>query len=248
MNIDLNADMGESFGMYKLGDDSSFMQYITSANIACGFHASDPSVMKNTVDLAIKNNVKIGAHPGYPDLQGFGRREMKMSDQEVYDMMIYQIGALYGFCRTYGAELHHVKPHGSLYGVAHRDESVAKAICYAVKDFNDNLYLYIMKHGLISQIAEDMGIKTVYEVFSDLNYDSDGKLVITRTHEAHDSSAVAKRVLRMLKDNKVESLDGDDIYIEGNTVCVHGDTPNAIDIVKNIRNSLTENGFKVQAP
>jgi UPF0271 protein len=248
MHIDLNADMGESFGMYVLGDDEEFMKYITSANIACGFHASDPSVMKKTVDFAVTNNVKIGAHPGLPDLQGFGRREMKMSPQEIYDMLIYQVGALNGFCQAAGVSLHHVKPHGSLYGMAHKNTEVAQAICQAVRDLDQKLFLYIMKAGVIAGIAQEMNINTVYEIFSDLNYDPAGNLVITRSHDAHDPEAVSQRVLRMIRENKVLSTDGSEISIEGNSVCVHGDTPKAIDIVKHLRSTLTAEQYDIQAP
>ena len=156
MKVDLNADMGESFGMYTLGHDEEFMEYITSANVACGFHAGDYSVMNHTVKLAKKFNVQVGAHPGLPDLQGFGRREMKLTVEEIYDIVVYQVGALKGFTDAAGLQLHHVKPHGSLYGMAHRMEDVAQAICQAIKDIDSNMYIYIMKKGVISSIAESM--------------------------------------------------------------------------------------------
>jgi UPF0271 protein len=248
MKIDLNADMGESFGMYQLGADDKFMAYITSANVACGFHAGDPSVMKKTVALAKKHKVQVGAHPGLPDLQGFGRREMKLTPEEVYDIVVYQSGALKAFCEAAGIALHHVKPHGSLYGMAHRMEDMASAICQAVKDMDPNLYLYIMKKGVIAQTAETMGLRTVYELYSDLAYDSQGNLVITRTHDAHDPSAVAARVRAMVVDRKVKATDGTLIAIEGHSVCVHGDTPGALDIVKAVRGALVEAGCELAAP
>jgi UPF0271 protein len=248
MKVDLNADMGESFGMYKLGHDEEFMEYITSANVACGFHAGDYSVMNNTVKLAKKFNVQVGAHPGLPDLQGFGRREMKLSPEEVYDIVVYQVGALKAFTEAAGLRLHHVKPHGSLYGMAHRMDDVARAICQAVKDIDSNMYLYIMKKGVIAPLAESMGLKSVYELYSDLGYDAEGNLVITRAHDAHEPDPVAERVRRMVIDNKVISLDGTEVTIEGNSVCVHCDTPGAFDIVKAVRAALEKAGCDLTSP
>lgn len=248
MKVDLNADMGESFGMYKLGYDEEFMQYITSANVACGFHAGDYSVMRRTVDLAKTFNVQVGAHPGLPDLQGFGRREMKLTPEEIYDIVVYQVGALKTFTEAAGMRLHHVKPHGSLYGMAHRMEEVARAICQAVKDIDADMYLYVMKKGLIKPIAESMGLKTIHELYSDLGYDAEGNLVITRAHDAHEPDHVAARVKRMLLDKKVTALDGTEVNIEGNSVCVHCDTPGAFDIVKAVRGALEEAGCELASP
>jgi UPF0271 protein len=248
MKIDLNADMGESFGMYKLGQDEEFMEYITSANVACGFHAGDYSVMRHTVELAKKFNVQVGAHPGLPDLQGFGRREMKLTPEEVYDIVVYQVGALKAFTEAAGLGLHHVKPHGSLYGMAHRMEDVARAICRAVKDIDSNMYLYIMKKGVIAPLAESMGLKSVYELYSDLGYDAEGNLVITRAHDAHAPDPVAERVRRMVIDNKVTAMDGTEVSIEGNSVCVHCDTPGAFDIVKAVRAALEKAGCDLASP
>jgi len=248
IKVDLNADMGESFGMYKLGHDEEFMEYITSANVACGFHAGDSSVMKHTVNLAKKFNVQVGAHPGLPDLQGFGRREMKLTVEEIYDIVVYQVGALKAFTDAANLPLHHVKPHGSLYGMAHRMEDVAQAICQAIKDIDSNMYIYIMKKGVISSIAKSMGINAIYELYSDLGYDAEGNLVITRAHDTHDSNSVAARVRRMLIDHKVTALDGTEINIEGNSVCVHCDTPSAIDIVKAVRSMLAKEGCELASP
>lgn len=248
MRIDINADMGESFGMYQLGNDEEVMKYITSANIACGYHAGDSSVMRQTVGFAKENGVAVGAHPGYPDLQGFGRRFMALTPQEIYDEVMYQCGALWAFCQAYGTQLHHVKPHGSLYGTAHRDDEIAKAICQAVKDLGGDLYLYIMKKGKIAKIAESMGIRCVYELFSDLDYDKEGGLVITREHEHYEPSYLAQRVIGMLKDGKVKTVDGGEIDIEGNSVCVHSDTPGALDNLTAVRSALTHAGFEIGAP
>jgi UPF0271 protein len=248
MRVDLNADMGESFGMYVLGQDEAFMQYINSANVACGFHAGDYSVMKRTVQFAKAAGVKVGAHPGLPDLQGFGRREMKLSPEEVYDIVVYQAGALKAFVEASGMRLHHVKPHGSLYGMAHRKEAVARAICQAVKDIDPDIYLYIMKKGVIAPMAEEMGVKTVYELYSDLGYDAAGNLVITRAHDAHSPSDVASRVRRMVLDGKVTAQDGSELDIEGESVCVHCDTPGAFEIVKAVRDTLVAAGCELASP
>lgn len=248
MKVDLNADMGESFGMYKLGNDEEFMKYITSANVACGFHAGDYSVMRRTVQLAKTFNVQVGAHPGLPDLQGFGRREIKLTPEEVYDIVVYQVGALKAFTDAAGLRMHHVKPHGSLYGMAHRMEEVAQAICQAVIDIDSDMHLYVMKKGLIAPIAEAMGLRTVYELYSDLSYDAEGNLVITRTHDSHEPDQVAERVKRMVVDKKVTALNGTEIDIEGNSVCVHCDTPGALNIVKAVRKRLGTAGCDLVSP
>jgi len=248
MQIDLNADMGESFGMYAMGNDAAFMKYITSANVACGFHAGDSSVMKKTVALAKEFGVQVGAHPGLPDLQGFGRREMNLTPEEVYCDVVYQVGALKAFVEALGMTLHHVKPHGSLYGMAHRREEVARAVCEAVRDIDHGLYLYIMKKGIVGEVADSMGLRVVYELYADLGYDAEGGLVITRVHEAHDPGRVAARVVKMVRDGKVEALDGTEISVEGCSVCVHGDTPGAVEIVTAVRKGLEEAGFSLASP
>jgi UPF0271 protein len=246
--IDLNADMGESFGMYTLGHDEEFMKYITSANVACGFHAGDYSVMRRTVQLAKMFGVQVGAHPGLPDLQGFGRREMKITSEEVYDIVVYQVGALKAFTEATGMRLHHVKPHGSLYGMAHRMEEIARMICKAVKDIDAEMYLYVMKKGLIGPIAESMGLRTTYELYSDLEYGTEGNLIITRAHDAQEPNQVADRVKRMVIDKKVTAIDGTEIDIEGNSVCVHCDTPGAFDIVRAIRTAMEDAGCDLESP
>jgi UPF0271 protein len=248
VQIDLNADMGESFGLYKMGNDNAFMKLITSANIACGFHAGDPTVMKTTVSYAKRDGVQIGAHPGLPDLQGFGRREINLAPDEVYDIVLYQVGALKAFVEAAGKKLHHVKPHGSLYGMSHRREEIAQAVCQAVKDIHPDLYLYIMKKGVIAEVAARLGLRTVFELYADLGYDSQGNLVITRQHEAHAPADVAARVLRMIKEKKVRAVDGSDIAIEGGSICVHSDTPGALEIVSAVRSGLETAGLTVSSP
>lgn len=248
MKIDLNADMGESFGMYQMGNDEEFMKYISSANVACGFHAGDPTVMRKTVSLAKEYDVQVGAHPGLPDLQGFGRREMNLSPEEIYSDVVYQVGALKAFVEAAKMRLHHVKPHGSLYGMVHRREEIAKAFCQAVRDIDPDLYLYLMKKGVAGEVADGMGLRVVYELYADLGYDANGGLVITRVHEAHDPQQVAARVVKMVKDGKVGSVDGAEISIEGSSVCVHADTPGALEIVSTVRAALEDAGYSITSP
>ncbi|MEJ2718451.1 MAG: LamB/YcsF family protein [Deltaproteobacteria bacterium] len=248
MAIDLNADMGESFGMYQMGNDEAFMKYITSANVACGFHAGDSTVMMKTVGLAKQYGVEVGAHPGLPDLQGFGRREMNLSPEEIYSDVVYQVGALKAFVEAAGMRLHHVKPHGSLYGMVHRREDVADAVCRAVRDIDPKLYLYLMKKGVAGEVGQGMGLRVIHELYADLGYDAQGGLVITRHHEAHNPDFVSARVVRMVKDGKVEATDGTEISIEGTSVCCHGDTPDAVPLVRAVRQGLEEAGYSLASP
>ncbi len=204
--------------------------------------------MKKTVMLAKKFGTQIGAHPGLPDLQGFGRREMQLTPDEVYDIIVYQTGALKAFTEAAGLKLHHVKPHGSLYGIAHKSEDIAYAVCKAVKDIDPSLYIYIMKKGVIGEIAESIGLRAVYELYSDLSYDNGGNLVITRAHDAHNPKQAAERVKKMLIEKKVTTADGTEVSIEGNSVCVHSDTPGAVNIIKAIRKILEKEGCSFTAP
>ena len=248
MIIDFNADMGESFGMYHMGDDEGFMKYITSANVACGFHAGDSTVMKKTVALAKKHSVHVGAHPGLPDLQGFGRREMNMSIEEIHDDVVYQVGALKAFVEAAGLRLHHVKPHGSLYGMAMRREDVARAICEAVRDVDKDLYIYIMKKGFAGSVAESMGIRVVYELYADLDYDVEGNLVITRHHDIYKPQDIAAKVIKMVRYGKVTTTEGTQISTEGTSVCLHSDTANALDILIVVHKELEKAGYTIAAP
>ena len=246
--IDINADMGESFGLYKVGEDAKIMGYITTANVACGFHAGDSSVMRQTVALAKKNRVAVGAHPGFPDLQGFGRREIKMTSQEIKDIMTYQIGALQAFVEAAGMKLHHVKPHGVLYGMAVRDEAIFRPIAEAILETDPNLYMYIMKHGIVPKMAEQMGIKVIYEFFADLDYDGQGNLVISRTHKTADPKPTVDKCLRVFKDGKVKTLDGTDIDIFAHSICVHSDTPGATDTLEALSKAFKAEGVEIKAP
>eukprot|EP00362_Geleiidae_sp_MMETSP1317_P001821 CAMPEP_0201282382 /NCGR_PEP_ID=MMETSP1317-20130820/5510_1 /ASSEMBLY_ACC=CAM_ASM_000770 /TAXON_ID=187299 /ORGANISM="Undescribed Undescribed, Strain Undescribed" /LENGTH=250 /DNA_ID=CAMNT_0047594881 /DNA_START=15 /DNA_END=767 /DNA_ORIENTATION=+ len=248
MKIDFNADMGESFGMYVMGNDEKFMEYITSANVACGFHAGDPTVMKKTVALARKYGVQIGAHPGLPDIQGFGRREINMSMEEIHDDMVYQIGALKAFVEAAGLRLHHVKPHGSLYGMSMRREEVAQAICDTIVDVDKELYLYHMKKGVVGDIAESKGLRVIYELYADLDYDGEGNLVITRQHDIYNPEDIAVKVIKMVRDGVVKTTQGTEIAIEGSSVCLHSDTSNASEIVVAVHDEFKKAGYDIVAP
>lgn len=248
MQIDLNVDMGESFGMYTMGDDAGFMPLISSSNIACGFHAGDPCVMHKTVTLAAEHGTAVGAHPGLPDLQGFGRRVMEVTMEELYCDLLYQVGALQAFVKAAGLELHHVKPHGKLYGMAHLREEVARTLCTAIRDIDSNLFLYCMERGVLAGIAREFGIRTVFEIYADLDYDQNGNLVITRQHATHEPAAVAARVLRMVREGKVGTTSGSDIDIAGSSVCIHSDSPGAVAIVTAVRDMLVGHGYRISSP
>ena len=233
MKVTLNCDMGESFGLYKMGDDDSIFPLIDLANVACGFHASDSSVMSETVQKAKMNGISVGAHPSFPDLQGFGRREMKLTRQEVKDTVMYQVGALKGFLDTNNMKLSHIKPHGSLYGVSTRDPEMCKPIVEVCKIFN--VPFVGMGGTLHETIAKEYGAPFLSEFFADLEYDDNGRLIITRTHEAVDANETASRVMRALKCGKVKSANGKDLKVKVDTVCVHSDTPGADEVARAVR-------------
>lgn len=251
MRIDLNCDMGESFGTYKLGLDEEVIKYITSANIACGWHAGDPLVMDKTVKMAVENGVGIGAHPGYPDLLGFGRRNMDCLPEEIRDYMVYQIGALQAFCAAHRTRLRHVKPHGNLYLTAVEVESVARAVAEAIVGVNSEL-MYVALAGakgeLMTRIGQEVGLKVVYEAFPDRAYTRDGTLLSRRQPGAviKDPHKVAERALKMAKEGKVIAVDGSEITLVAQTLCVHGDTPGAVAMVRRIRETLEAEGIEVK--
>ena len=236
MGVTVNCDMGEGFGPYRLGDDEALMAHINVANLACGFHASDPTIMAKTVRLAKARRVAVGAHPSLPDLQGFGRREMAMGRDELSAHMIYQIGALKGFLDSEGMALNHIKPHGALYGMAARDEAVA----HAVADAADAFGVPVM--GLAGTLHEKIygarRIEFIAEFFADLDYDSEGNLIITREHEPVEPRAAAARVTRALTEGLVASIEGADVAVRAETVCVHSDTPRAVAIAKSVRKAV----------
>ncbi|WP_096552266.1 5-oxoprolinase subunit PxpA [Ureibacillus thermosphaericus] len=236
--MDINCDLGEGFGNYKMPNDEKILPYVTSINVACGFHAGDPIIMEDTVNLAIKYNVKIGAHPGYPDLQGFGRRELNMSPREIYTMLLYQLGALNAIVNANGAELHHVKPHGALYNQSANDEIIADAVISAVKDFNSNLILYCLSGSLMAEMAERQGIEVYHEVFADRNYNDDGTLVHRKHPNAliKDNSQMLKHVERIMRSKKILTINNKFIDIQADTICIHGDGENALQFAQNIAN------------
>jgi len=246
--IDLNCDLGESFGAYKIGMDEEVLPYVTSANIACGFHGGDPVVMEKTVALCKKYGVGAGAHPGFPDLAGFGRRNMSLSPSEVKTSVMYQIGALNAFCRGAGIRLCHVKPHGALYNMAANDYELAKAICQAIKEVDGSLVLLALSNSEMLRAAKDTGVSAVSEVFADRAYEGDGSLVPRSRKGAviKDEELALKRVIRMAKEGVVEAIDGSTISIDADSVCVHGDGGKALEFVKRIRKGFSEAGIEVK--
>lgn len=232
----INCDMGESFGLYKMGDDEALMPLITVANVACGFHASDYNHMRKTVRLAKQHGVKVGAHPSLPDLQGFGRREMKMDREELANCIIYQVGAIKGFLDAEGMPLSHIKPHGSLYGMAARMQHVADAVCDAADVFG--VPLYGMINCLHQEVYQARGHDFVAEYYADLGYDDGGGLIITREHEAVDPEEAAERCLRAITDGKTKSVNGKDVEVGADAICVHSDTPNAVAVAEAVRKAV----------
>jgi len=245
MKIDLNCDMGESFGSYKLGEDEAVMPFITSANLACGFHASDPTIMQSTIRLAKKYNVAIGAHPSWPDLQGFGRREMNLSAEETKAIVLYQIGALAAFAKAEGAELRHVKPHGALYNQAARDILLAKAIAGAVKAFSPDLILVGLAGSSLIQAGEEVGLHVANEGFPDRNYNEDGTLISRKLANAiiESPGEVAMHALMLARNG----IDFSGRHIQVETLCLHGDNAHAAENAKLIRETLGKQGLFVEA-
>lgn len=242
MQIDLNCDMGEGFGMYTIGSDEQVMPFITSANIACGFHAGDPETMQKTVKMAKACGVAVGAHPSYPDLVGFGRRPMDASVVEVKADVIYQIGALAAFCKAEGVKLQHVKPHGALYNKAAVSSPIAIAIAEAIKAVDPDLYMVCLSNSEMVTAAKTVGIKYVEEVFADRAYTAEGKLV-PRTQAGaviHDPAEAAERVLKMVKERTVVAIDGTVVPLNAQTICVHGDTAEAIEMIRIIKTRLEQ--------
>ncbi len=248
--IDLNCDMGESFGAYQIGMDAAVMPHITSANIACGWHAGDPNVMDRTVDMAAGQGVGIGAHPGYPDLIGFGRRNMDCNPSDIRQYLIYQIGALQAFCNAHNVDMQHVKPHGALYLTAVIDEAVARAVAEAIVSVNPDLFYVALageKGAIMTRIGREVGLKVVYEAFPDRAYTPEGNLVSRKVPGAviQSPEEVSQRALKMAADGQVVAADGTVVDIDAQTLCVHGDTPTAVELVKGIRRTLEDAGLKV---
>lgn len=249
MKVDLNCDLGESFGIYEIGQSKEIMKYISSANIACGFHAGDPAVMFSTVKLAIENGVQIGAHPGLPDLVGFGRREMKISPNEAKEYMIYQIGALDAIAKSLGSKVKHVKLHGAFYNTVSRDYELSKAIIEGLISLASNITLYALSGSVLYDLAIKSNYPVKSEVFLDRAYLSDGSLT-PRSMEGSvikDSKIAMERVLEMLSRGESTSVDGKKFNIKADTLCVHGDSEHALEFTKKIYETLKNNGVEVSA-
>jgi UPF0271 protein len=234
--------MGESFGAYQLGRDEEILDFVTSANIACGFHAGDAATMRKTVTLALEKKVGIGAHPGLQDLAGFGRRNMQISAQEAYDLVIYQIGALYGFVKSEGGKLQHVKPHGALYNMAAKSAPLSEAIAEAIYKVDPELILFGLAGGELVKAGKKIGLRSANEVFADRTYQKNGSLTPRQEVDAliiNNETAVSQ-VITMVKEGKVTSLQGADVLIQADTVCIHGDGEHALDFVKYISSALKD--------
>jgi len=238
MRMTVNCDIGEGFGLYRLGNDAAMMPHIDLANVACGFHASDPSIMHETVRLAKRHGVKVGAHPSLPDMQGFGRRAMVIAPAEVADLVTYQVGALKAFLDAEGVALNHVKPHGALYGMAARDENIAAAIADAARPCS--VPVLGMAFTAHETVYKGKGIELIPEFYADLEYDGDGNLILSRVHDAVEPSKATARVLRALREHVVRTTSGRDVAVRATTVCVHSDTPAAVAIAAELARALRQ--------
>ena len=247
MKVDLNSDLGESFGAYHIGCDEEVLHYVSSANVACGFHAGDPNVMLKTVKLAKERGVSIGSHPGLPDLVGFGRRKMAISPEDAYTMVVYQVGALMAMAKSQGVKIHHVKPHGALYNMAAKDFALSQAIARAVHDIDDSLVLYGLAGSELIRAGKKEGLLTASEVFADRTYQDDGSLTPRGMAGAMitDEARSLAQVLRMVKEGKVTALSGKEISVTAETICVHGDGPKALAFTKKIRETLEQEGIEI---
>lgn len=245
LELDLNVDMGEGFGRWGLGDDAAVMPYVSSASIACGYHAGDPSTMRSTVAEAVRHGLQIGAHVALPDLLGFGRRRMAVSPEEVRDYCTYQIGALAAFVHAEGGRLGHVKPHGALYVMCSDSAELAGAVAAAIAGIDPGLTLLLLTRDQEDAVAS-LGVRLVNEAFVDLEYDASGHLVLERTKRAWDPDRVAERALRLVREGRIATAEGADIEVRAPTVCLHGDAPNAVEVARRVRESLEAAGVAVR--
>ncbi|MDR7313789.1 5-oxoprolinase subunit PxpA [Brevibacillus nitrificans] len=247
--VDINCDMGESFGAYRLGNDSEILDYISSANIACGFHAGDPATMRKTVRMALDKAVAIGAHPGLPDLVGFGRRNMDITPQEAYDMVVYQVGALQAFIQAEGGTMQHVKPHGALYNMAATKAQLAEAIVEAVYKVNPALVLFGLAGSELTRAGERIGLRTANEVFADRTYQQDGTLTPRSQPDAMitDQEQSLQQVVRMVTEGRVLSRQGVDVSIQADTICIHGDGAHALEFAQNIHEAFERAGIQLRS-
>ncbi|WNW09601.1 5-oxoprolinase subunit PxpA [Pseudomonas sp. DTU_2021_1001937_2_SI_NGA_ILE_001] len=248
--VDFNSDMGESFGPWTIGDgvDHELMALISSANIATGFHAGDPGTMRRTVERAKALGVGIGAHPGFRDLVGFGRRHINAPAQELVDDIIYQLGALREMARVQGVELQHIKPHGALFMHLARDEEAARLLVQTLRQLAPQLLLYCLPDSVICHVAEELGQPVVREFYADREYDLSGSIVFTRNVRAYDPSVVAARVLRACQEGLVRTVEGEDLAVTFDSICLHSDTPGALDLAEAIRQILDDAGIQVRTP
>ena len=246
--IDLNCDMGESYGAWKMGDDAAIMALITSANVACGFHGGDPATIRKTVRLAVDRGVAIGAHPSLPDLQGFGRRVMKISPQDMYDLVVYQAGAVEAFARAAGAKLHHIKCHGALYNMAATDEGLSEAMARAAKDLG--VMVYTLSNSIMMKVVKQKGVQTIAEVFADRGYSDDGTLAPRDQPGGmiEDAKQSVEQALGMIEGGFVTSLSGKRVPVAADTLCLHGDQPGAVTFARKLRETFKERGISVAAP
>lgn len=245
--VDLNSDLGESFGAWKMGQDADVLTFVSSANVACGFHAGDPLVMKKTVEAAVKAGVAVGAHPGYPDLVGFGRRAVACSPDELYTDTLYQVGALKAFCEAAGTKLQHVKPHGAMYNSAAKKIEEATALAQAVKDSGAGIILMGLAGSKFDEAAEKVGVPYAAEAFADRGYMNDGTLVPRKMEGAfvRDVEMAAQRVIRMVKEGVVEAIDGTVVKLRPHSICLHGDSPTAVQMAQTLRTRLIEAGIDI---
>ena len=246
--VDLNCDMGESFGAWKMGSDAKLIDYVSSVNIACGFHAGDPGTIRQTIKLAIGRGVMIGAHPSFLDLQGFGRRSMSLSSGEIFDLVLYQVSAVKGICEALGAKLHHVKPHGALYNQAAKDANLSRAICEAVKAIDKKLILYGLSGSFLISEAKKANLKSASEVFADRTYTSHGNLTPRSESNAliRDTSAAVSQVVQMIKEQTVTATNGEKVPLRAETICIHGDGKYAVEFAKSINLELSRSEIKIK--
>jgi len=249
MYIDINCDMGESTAENIVGDDAAIMPCISSANIACGFHGGSPAVMCETILLARRHGVAVGAHPAFPDLEGFGRREMDLAARDVHSIVLYQVGAMKTMAETLGASLHHVKPHGALYNMAARSSELSEAIVRAVLDVDPALILYALAGSQTVQVARSMGLACAEEVFADRSYEPDGSLTPRSRPGAllPDAASALQQVLAIVRTGSVTATDGRNVPVRTDTICIHGDGPHAVEIASAIRDGLTAAGITIQS-
>lgn len=247
--IDLNSDLGESFGAWTMGDDTAILQLVSSANVACGFHAGSPAGLLSTLRMAKQQGVAIGAHVSYPDLVGFGRRNMDISSDELTADVIYQIGALQGLARAAGTEVRYVKPHGALYNTIAHDERQALAVINAIQSIDAGLPLVGLAGSRVLELAQEKGLRTIAEAFADRAYHTDGSLVSRREAGSvlHDAQHIAKRMLQLITQGGVTSIEGEFTPVKADSICVHGDSPGAIEMARQIRNLLEEKGIAIRA-